>query len=1038
MKTNFKFISFLFLLVFGLSMIAFGQERTGDIEGTVVDQNDAVVAGAQVQVTGVNIGFSRSLTANSDGSFRLLQVPPGNYKITTTASGFRDKSSEFAVALGQTSSVTVKLEVGSGGPVTVDVTANDAAPIDTESNTVQKNISARQTELTPKANINFSGVLRTAPAVREEPLGAGFNIDGSSGAENTFIVDGLEVTNFRSGQLRNVQNISNDAVSEVQVKTSGFDAEFGGATGGVVTVVSKGGVNGLNGQFGTQFNIDKFDADTRPIQRALDSSLQYITPRSNGGTFLNPPDTEFTNFFPSGRLGGSIVRDRLWFFASAAPQYFDSTRTSVFQNGTTQTNSSSQRNDYLFARLDGQVFDKLRLTGTYSYSPQTVNGNLLGFGNTSPVPNLDRRGGRVNTTNFTYSGVYTPTSNLVFSVRGGRAFLNEKDGAYGVPTGFRIRCSGSQTVLNTIPGFGCGATNAVGFDNIGDTSQAFRDVSIRNTFDADASVVVGNLGGRHIFKFGYQLNKVINDVDSGFFSLGQFRYFFGQTAFGIGSALGNAQLTRFGTAGIASSTNTGLYAQDSWQIARRLTLNLGIRIEKENVPSFSTGGIPINFNFGDKIAPRLGFAYDIFGDGKTKIFGSYGLFYDRFKYELPRGSFGGEQFLRTFIPILPTDNAGTFTNIQSVLAAATARGGITLDFRVPSNDPSDNRIDPDLQAQQQAEFTIGFERELFRNTVLRGRYTHKQLNHTIEDVGFFDNAGNENFFIANPGEGLVAAPFASGIPGTPLAERKYDAFEITFDKRFSSNYFVNATYTYSRLFGNYSGLASSDERGRSSPNVNRFFDLPFLGFDLNGNPDNGRLATDRPHAVKVFGGYTYDWFNKSNATDFTVAFLGTSGTPISTQVSLFNANTFIFGRGDLGRTDLFTQTDFAITHRYKFGQDGRFGLAFEVNLINLFNENNVTDVYNIVTASSLAGTQGAFNLFSGCLNNVCDELNTIRRVFSGGIRDRVLQLVNTQVQIGTTAAGAPVFDTITPDARYGQPLSFQTNRQVRFGFRFSF
>lgn len=1038
MKTNFKFISFLFLLVFGLTAVAFGQERTGDIEGTVVDQNDAVVAGAQVQVSGVNIGFSRSLTANSDGTFRLLQVPPGNYKITTTASGFRDKTSEFAVALGQTSAVTVKLEVGSGGPVTVDVTGSDAAPIDTESNTVQKNISARQTELTPKANINFSGVLRTAPAVREEPLGAGFNIDGSSGAENTFIVDGLEVTNFRSGQLRNVQNISNDAVSEVQVKTSGFDAEFGGATGGVVTVVSKGGVNGLNGQFGTQFNIDKFDADTRPILRALDSSLQYITPRSNGGTFLNPPDDEFTNFFPTGRLGGSIVRDRLWFFASAAPQYFDTTRRSVFPDGSSQTNSSRQRNDYLFARLDGQVFDKLRLTGTYSYSPQTINGNLLGFGNTSPVPNLNIRGGRVNTTNFTYSGVYTPTSNLVFSVRGGRAFLNEKDGAYGVPSGFRVRCSGSQTVLNTLPGFGCGATNAIGFDNIGDTTQVFQDVSIRNTLDADASVVVGNLGGRHIFKFGYQLNKVINDVDSGFFNLGQFRYFFGQTAFGVGSALGNAQLTRFGTVGVASSTNTGLYAQDSWQIARRLTLNLGIRIEKENVPSFSDTGVPIEFNFGDKVAPRLGFAYDLFGDGKTKIFGSYGLFYDRFKYELPRGSFGGDQFLRTFIPILATDTVNTFTNIQSVLAAATARGGITLDFRVPSNDPSDNRIDPDLRAQQQAEFTIGFERELFRNTVLRGRYTHKQLNHTIEDVGFFDNDGNENFFIANPGEGLVAAPFASGIPGTPLAERKYDAFEITFDKRFSSNYFVNATYTYSRLFGNYSGLASSDERGRSSPNVNRFFDLPFLGFDLNGNPDNGRLATDRPHAVKIFGGYTYDWFNKSNATDFTVAFLGTSGTPISTQVSLFNANTFVFGRGDLGRTDLFTQTDFAITHRYKFGQDGRFGLAFEVNLINLFNENNVTDVYNIITASSLAGTQGAFNLFSGCLNNVCDELNTIRRVFSGGIRDRVLQLVNTQVQIGTTAAGAPVFDTITPDARYGQPLSFQTNRQVRFGFRFSF
>lgn len=1048
MKKSMKHLAFVFLLLVSSVPIVFGQERTGSIEGIVNDQNNALLPGADVHVTGLDIGFSRNLKTSEDGAFRLLQVPPGRYRVTASSNGFQNASSEVSVSLGQTASVSFVLQVTTAA--TVEVTTGDVANIDVENNKIQTNISDRRIELTPKANINFSGVLRVSPAVREEPLGAGFQIDGSSGAENTFIVDGLEVTNFRTGQLRNVQNVSNDIVGEVQVKTSGFDAEYGGATGGVVTVVSKGGNNQFHGNFGAQLNIDRLDADTRPILRGLTDRVEYISPgRDNAGSFVNPLDDEFTNFFPTANLGGPIIKDRVWFFGSIAPQFFNTQRTTIFPNGTRETNNVDQRNDYLFGRIDAQITDKLRAVGTYSYSPQKINGAVLAFGSTSSIGDLSQRGGRVQAQNFTYGATYSPTTNLVISARGGRAFQNERDGSYGVPTGFRVRCSGSATVLGTLPGFGCGATNSIGFDNLGDTTQTFKDVSIRNTFDADAQLLLNRFGGRHIFKFGYQLNRLENDVDSGFFNLGQLRYFFGQTAFGVGSPLGNVQLTRFGTVGKASSKNQGLFVQDSWSPFPRLTLNLGIRIEKEDVPSFSANGQPIEFGWGDKAAPRIGGAYDLFGDGKSKVFASYGWFYDRFKYELPRGSFGGDQFLRTFLPILPGDNINTFSSIQSVLAAQQARGGITLDFRVPSNDPSDNRIDPDLDAQRGSEFTVGFEQELssignfasrfFKDVVLRARYTHKQLDRAIEDVGFFDNVGNENFFIANPGRGIVAQPFASGIPATPKAERKYDAFEVTLDKRLSKSSYFSGTYTYSRLKGNFSGLASSDERGRSSPNVNRFFDLPFLGFDVNGSPDNGRLATDRPHAVKIFGGYTFDWLkNRTNATDFTVAFLGTSGTPISSQVSLFNANTFLFGRGDLGRTDTFTQTDFAITHHYKFGEDSRFRAAFDVNFINLFNEKNVTDVYNILAASDVSGQESGFNLFNNCPGGVCDELNTIRAIFNGGIQSRLLNLVNNQVQIGTDNNGNPVFETIARDARYGQPLSFQRGRQVRFGVRFAF
>lgn len=1043
MRKSIRFFSFVFLLLLGLVPMTFGQERTGNIEGIVSDQNNALLPGADVQVTGLDIGFSRSVKTNEQGSFRLLQVPPGRYKVTVSSNGFQNASSEVLVNLGQTAAVNFNLQVTT--TATVNVTSGDVASIDSESNKIQTNIDEKRIELTPKANVNFSGLLRVSPAVREEPLGAGFQIDGSSGAENTFIVDGLEVTNFRTGQLRNVQNVSNEIVGEVQVKTGGFEAEYGGATGGVVNVVTRGGANQFRGTFGLQFQTDRFDADTRPILRGLTNTVEYISPaRNGGGTFLNPPDDEFTNFFPSASLGGPIIKDRLWFFGSVAPQFFDVERTTVFPNGTRETNVVEQRNEYYFGRLDAQVTSNLRATATYSHTPQTVNGGILAFGATSSIGDQSQRGGRVNATNFTYGATYTPTANWVISVRGGRGFLNERDGSYGVPNALRIRCLGSGTVLGTLPGFGCGASNSIGFDNIGNNSVTNFDVSIRNTFDADAQVLVNNFGGRHILKFGYQLNRLENQVDSGFFNTGRIDFFFGQTAFGIGSPQGNAQLTRFGTVGDTSSKNQGLFVQDSWSPIRGLTLNLGIRIEKEDVPSFSANGVPIEFDWQDKVAPRIGGAYDLFGNGKSKIFASYGWFYDRFKYELPRGSFGGDQFLRTFIPILPTDNINTFTDIQSFLNASNQRGGLTLDFRVPSNDPSDNRIDPDLKAGRTSEFTVGFEQDLtsfsrfLNGTVLRARYTHKQVDEAIEDVGFFDNAGNENFFIANPGRGIVAQPFASGIPATPNAERKYDAFEVTLDRRLANNFYFNGTYTYSRLKGNFSGLASSDERGRSSPNVNRFFDLPFLGFDVNGNPDNGRLATDRPHTVKIFGGYSFDWFKKgNNQTDFNVAFLGTSGTPISTQVSLFNANTFVFGRNDLGRTETFTQTDFSIIHRYRFGADSRYNIAFEANFTNLFDERNVTDVFNVLAVGSLAGQQSGFNLFNNCPGGVCDELNTIRAIFAGGIQTQLLNLVNNQVQIGTVN-GQPVFETITRDARYGQPLSFQTGRQVRFGVRFSF
>src|SRR5215204_2759668 len=221
----------------------FAQETGGEIQGTVRDAQRAVVPNATITVRGLDVGITRTAQTDSDGFFRIRQLPPGVYNVSIEAvSGFTAQIKErVQVALGNATTVDFELSTSAVQAV-VEVSNDSGVIVDATETKAQDNISAQEIDRLPKAT-GFTGVLRTSASVRAEPLSGQFSINGSTGPENSFIIDGQETQNFKTGQIDANNDIPYQAVQEIQVKTSGFEAEFGGATGGVINAVTKSGSN---------------------------------------------------------------------------------------------------------------------------------------------------------------------------------------------------------------------------------------------------------------------------------------------------------------------------------------------------------------------------------------------------------------------------------------------------------------------------------------------------------------------------------------------------------------------------------------------------------------------------------------------------------------------------------------------------------------------------------------------------------------------------------------------------------------------------
>ena len=308
----------------------------------------------------------------------------------------------------------------------------------------------------------------------------------------------------------------------------------------------------------------------------------------------------------------------------------------------------------------------------------------------------------------------------------------------------------------------------------------------------------------------------------------------------------------------------------------------------------------------------------MFGDSNLKVFGSFGIYYDVMKLYMAEGAFGGFKWKTDYYELNNPDfdliaASGKLDDRASQEAGGKYVG--TMDWRIPSWDSTN----PDMKPVSQREISLGAEKKLAENVSLSVRLVNKHLIRTIEDIGVLTPEG-EAYYTDNPGEGW-SLPISQGGKfddkywACPKATREHYAMNLALEKRFSNNWQGGVNYTLSSTEGNYGGLSSTDEGNRNSPNVERYFDLWFITYDLQGKELDGALPQDRTHYIKAYGSYAFPF-------GLTIGIVGysRSGMPITTGLNANNVEIYPENRADLGRMPWTTWADIYVEYTLRLGK----------------------------------------------------------------------------------------------------------------------
>ncbi|MGB9004641.1 MAG: TonB-dependent receptor [Candidatus Aminicenantales bacterium] len=960
-----KILSLVLLGLFLACGLAIAQVPTGRIIGTVVDDQGTALPGVSVDATSPRMVGKATAITETKGVYRLFALPPGTYTLTYALTGFKTFiRKDIFVRVEETITVDVTLTPGA---LEEEVTVIGQSPlIDVKSTSRGMTLTKDIFSILPKGR-NFDSLTTTVPGVQNEALNAGMSVDGASGAENMFYVDGTAISSVKYGTLG--ENVSFDFAEEVQFKASGYSAEYGGSLGGVVNVITQSGGNEFHGSllgyyYGTSLQTKQ--RDVMDLDFSDNSKAKYYSYNAYNG--ITTDDTVEMGF----NLGGYIIKDRIWFFGSFLPQFFLRDRTLDFALlGTGTAKNSYTRNETYWNgafKLTAQPISNLRLGASFVSNFYKYKGENASTASASSSTDYNIYG--YSFPNYSVSG-YADLglgNNFLFSVRGGWWMTDQNNMLAPVATtpyfAFRAEQPYSYAYTDASPYqalMGSLYHNS-GWQNFPRASVLKNVQQIRNraSVGADANYFF-DLGGEHSVKAGVVWTRQVENVDNSgkqyVVYLGWNMDFeaygtnYGRGAYGWYGVRGNNDSGPYGDFYDVHSDRWAIFLQDSWTIGNKLTVNYGVRAESEFLPGYATtdpiyaGMKAFDFPFSKKISPRFGAIYDVFGDSSLKIYGSFGIFQDVMKMDVGANAFGGFKWKSAYYTLDDWD----YTKIG---AGGVFPGTLlkVLDFRAPSFDA----VDPDIKPMTQREISFGAEKKLMENWSLSLRVVNKDLIYAIDDTAvvlpdgeyyYYTNVGSD-FLNKKYDEYIAAGILEPGTPYMPKAKRLYWAVNLALDKRFSNNWLGGFSYTWSQLTGNYGGLASSDETGRVSPNGERYFDLWYLARDKSLKPIDGVLPTDRTHIFKLYGSYVFDFGLTVGAI-----FNAMSGTPVTEEWNVDAPGYYPYNRGNLGRTPFLWFANLYSEYNIKVG---KFNINFNVNVDNLFDVKTAQRIYQIEYISNIS------------------------------------------------------------------------------------
>jgi hypothetical protein len=957
---------------------AFAQTQ-GRLVGTIEDAQGAVLPGVTVTVTSPQLQGANSTVTDATGQFRFPTLPPGAYRVKAELSGFKPvEQADVRIGIDQTVTLPLKMQVA-GVSETVNVLG--ASPVvDTTSSVGGVSVGAEMIDqLAVRRDIY--AMTRFAPGVTQDTFGPSFY--GSTSAENSYIIEGLNTTGVNTGTEG--KTLNSDFIQEVQVQTGGLNAEYGRMTGGNLNVITKSG--------GNTFHTDVFGFGEGGALQATNTTAA-LRPQTTTSTVNTARLGDF-----GADLGGFFVKDRVWFFGA-----YD--RVARRDEATVIRTLTSPGSPTLGSVVPADITQNL-FAGKLTLKPSqnhTITGTLMGD------PTM--RDGAIFTTangqNFVINGPPSTWQGTLES--GGIDSVGRYEGVFGSNTLVSLM-GGQHREKQQYGGAGAGIAQVI--DQTVNPNAASGGFTVFDNQKFTRNVIGGNVTkyvGGHTVKVGGDWEQVNTTVDRFQGGAGQrvyvlpnaaipggvyyrHRYYVNDRASGFDRNIPATWSIALPLEATPRSKDASFFAQDSFKVLSNLTINAGIRWERQNVINRDGDSA---FTLSKEWAPRVGFVWDPTNSGKAKIYANVGRFYENIPQDINIRAFGGE--VTAFSYNLSRDSANFLPDAAS-LRRSTLLGGA-------------EPVDPDLKGQFIDEYIGGFEYELAPNTTAGVRFVHRNLGRVIED---FLVPSSGEYFIANPGEGTLGQSlgFYDGehTAPAPLAERKNNSVELSLRKRYSNNWQLLASYVFSKLEGNYDGTFQNST-GQLDPNINSAFD--YADFLVNAQ---GPLSNQHKHQLKLDGSYSVPT-GAVNGLNFGASFRWLSGLPLTAygySLAYANWEYYLTPRGSVGFGPADYEMDVHVGYPIKFGSSGAKANIL-LDVFNLFNRQAITVLdqrYNLISDGACAGIPEALCNGDGGLITTGNSLTPAG-------------------SLGNPSATATNPDFLRAGTFFTQP------RSARFGVRFSF